>query len=599
MHEMNETSGRRFASLVALAERALSTFFRFPLSIVSAVVAALAAHLIVEFDVADNPAIVALWPIVMVAILGIPLFYVLRVFAESRAWSKWVRLAVTLAGLVALVAYYLALPVPVKGADVVSFLLILASVLLAASFLPFLGRPGQENGFWQYNKLMFLRLAAAALFAFVLWTGLSLALAACDALLGFDVDPEFYPQLWYWVTIVYSVWFFLAGIPRDVAALQQARDYPAALRVFAQYVLIPLVVLYLIILYAYMVKILVQWDLPQGWVGFPVIGVSISGLLALLLVHPVREQAEYRWIKPYARFFYWALYPLIVLIAVAIWTRIGEYGITEKRYLVVVATAWLLGIALYFTFKRTSDIRVIPVSLCLVALLSAFGPWGATSFARRSQLGRLQELLITEEVTSDGALTRTVKRVPFESEKQISDVVQYVIVYHGADRMRAWYAEPERLPEVLTPQVALEEMGLEYIGRWQREPDAAYVGVALPNPLPLAEFDYLYVLDCHDDSIRFRTLLPDGSELVLEQQILRLGRLDEPQDRLEVDLAPLLTRLRDKEEGGEDYGPDEARIDAENSAYQLLIYVSEATLGGEGDSLKVEGLKASLLIALR
>jgi hypothetical protein len=241
MEASQGTLKRRFAYLLSLLERAGSTFVRFPLSIISAIVAAAVAQLLVEFDAGPDAAADALWPIVMVAILGIPLFYCLRVLGESRGWPRRILLAMQMAGLAALVAYYMAMPAPVKGADVVTFLLLLSGVLLAATFLPFLGRPGEQNGFWQYNKMMFLRLAGAALYSMVLYIGLSLALVACETLLGFDFHEEIYLELWYWLIIVYSAWFFLAGIPEDVRSLQEAEDYPTGLRVFAQYVLIPLV----------------------------------------------------------------------------------------------------------------------------------------------------------------------------------------------------------------------------------------------------------------------------------------------------------------------------------------------------------------------
>jgi hypothetical protein len=600
MEAPEQTRSQRFASLLALRQQARQTFERFPLAIMSAIIAALAVHFVIEFDFGADRAALALWPVIMTAILGIPFFYALRVLAESRGWPRRLHLGVTLAGLVLLVVYYLALPTPVKGADVVSYLLLLAAVLLATSFLPFLGVAEEENGFWQYNKVMFLRLATAVLYSAVLYVGLALALGACDALLGFDIEEETYIQLWYWIVLVYSTWFFLAGIPRDIRGLERVSDYPTALRVFTQYVLIPLVFVYMVILYAYMAKIIIQWDLPKGWVGYPVIGVSLAGMLALLLVHPIRNKPESKWVVPYAKFFYWAFYPLIVLISVAIATRISDYGVTENRYLVVVATAWLLGTALYFSLRRKTDIRVIPISLCIVSALTAFGPWGATAFARRSQLDRLREMLIADEVMIDGKLERTSKPLPFERKKEISNVVAYVVNFHGAGRIRDWYAEPGRLPDELTPQIAAEEMGVEYLRPWQREPEGYSVGAPAPNPVAVGDFDYVYQLERQEsDTTRISAMLDSLTELSLEGNRLRLAVAGDAETALTIDLNPMLIELRDKEERGESYGRDETRIETENEHYRLVTYLTYAAGGGEGDSITVKRLSATILVRVK
>ncbi len=597
--EVSEGSRRRrFASLLALAENAAKTFQRFPLTLLSAVAAAVVAHHLAEIEFETARGADAFYPFLMAAILGIPLFFSLTILGESRDWSRRLRLAAAMAGLAALTAYYLALPHPIRGADITRYLLLIAALHLLASFVPFLGRPGAENGFWQYNKALSLRFVAGALYSAVLFIGLSLAIAACETLLDLDFEEEIYLQLWFWVAFAYNTWFFLAGSPKDIRALESSRDYPAGIRIFTQYVLIPLVVVYLIILYAYLGKIIIEWELPKGWVGYPVIGVSVTGMLALLLVHPVRERVENRWIVTYARWFYWALYPLIGLIAVAIWTRISAYGITERRYLVVVATAWILGIALYFTFRRRRDIRIIPITLCLVTGLTTFGPWGATAVSRGSQLRRLQALLVREEVMAEGVLRRAPKTIEFEREKEISNIVKYLHDTHGLGRIRAWYAEPERLPEELTPELAMEGMGLKYIRPWEEPREGFAVDADVPNPLPLAGFDYVYEVshDPGEEATGFRVAIDSQTELSLAGTSLLLGHPDDPATRLRADLGPLLIELRDRDARGEEYGPAESSLDVENASIRLLMYLRNASGKEIGDSIALSHLSATVLI---
>jgi hypothetical protein len=331
-------------------------------------------------------------------------------------------------------------------------------------------------------------------------------------------------------------------------------------------------------------------------------------MLALLLVHPIRQRAEHAWIVTYAKIFYWALYPLIGLIGVAIWTRISAYGITEKRYLVVVATAWLLGIALYFTFRRVKDVRIIPISLCVVTLLSALGPWNATAVSRRSQLNRLREILIAEEVMVAGVIDSNPKQVAFEQRREISNLIHYIRDLHGLDRISDWYENPEVLADDPRPNRALEEMGLKYISPWMRQPEGFSVGGPVPNPLSLAGYDYSYDLSerFDTDTFHFRTLLAERgeplagaiAELRLQETVLEVGS-PSGADRLALDLAPLLLELKNKEETGESIGPDDTSLAAENERYRIMLYLRNASGGGAGDSLVISNIAATLLIDVK
>ena len=86
-------------------------------------------------------------------------------------------------------------------------------------------------------------------------------------------------------------------------------------------------------------KILILREWPRGTIGWLVSIVSVFGMLALLLVHPLRNRPGHRWIQLYSRSFYIGLFPLIVLLLMAIWRRLSEYGLTEDRYFLLVLTS--------------------------------------------------------------------------------------------------------------------------------------------------------------------------------------------------------------------------------------------------------------------
>ena len=81
--------------------------------------------------------------------------------------------------------------------------------------------------------------------------------------------------------------------------------------------------------------------------------------MSLLLIHPIRTREGNRWIQTFGRWFYLALFPLIVLLFVAISERLGTYGITENRYFILVLACWLLGIALYMLLSQRDRKSVV------------------------------------------------------------------------------------------------------------------------------------------------------------------------------------------------------------------------------------------------
>ncbi|MBK8749028.1 MAG: DUF4153 domain-containing protein [Saprospiraceae bacterium] len=145
----------------------------------------------------------------------------------------------------------------------------------------------------------------------VLFLGIAAAFAAMDALFNVNIESTTYLQVFIILSCLYNTFFVLGGVKAPLTAYEVSTEYPNSLKIFTQFVLIPLMLLYLVILYAYMFKIIVQWSLPKGWVSNLVLCFSIAGILAFLLVYPIREEINSKWVKTYSRVFYFALLPLI------------------------------------------------------------------------------------------------------------------------------------------------------------------------------------------------------------------------------------------------------------------------------------------------
>ena len=302
--------------------------------------------------------------------------------ATSRCW----------AGLLGLAAFFLIWPGIERRHEVIRYLQLSAALHLSVAFLPFLG-VSETLAFWQYNRRLLLGFLRAGVFSAVLYVGVAIALAALDKLFGVDVASETYFRIWFVLAFLVNTWIFLAVVPERLPELEHDREYPRALKIFAQYILTPLAFTYLVILLAYLVKIVAGGEWPSGWIGWLVASVSVTGLLGFLLVHPLRTDPAEAWIRTYSRWLFVGLIPAALMLLVAFWKRILPYGLTEPRLLGVVLGLWLLGIAVLFTVRSATSIRIIPVTLAAVLLLMLYGPLSLTRLSVNSQGRRLARML--------------------------------------------------------------------------------------------------------------------------------------------------------------------------------------------------------------
>src|SRR5690606_12424085 len=132
--------------------------------------------------------------------------------------------------------------------------------------------------------------------------------------------------------------------------------------------------------------------LPEGMVSILILGYAVFGILSYLLTYPIRNQKGNEWLKVFSKLFFILMIPLLVLLFIAVWVRIADYAITEPRYFLILLSIWLSGITIYFLVKKSPTIQTVPISLCILALISTFGPQSASSIAKRSQISRYNKL---------------------------------------------------------------------------------------------------------------------------------------------------------------------------------------------------------------
>lgn len=293
-----------------------------------------------------------------------------------------------------------------------------AASLFVAPFLPGLMKWKEENTTHFSNY--FTQISWVVLMSVVVGGALmllgSIAIASVLALFDIDAWVDEGDLFGNWAVIAISLTAPLYAL----ASLPYARDYETKNFVqnkffsfIIRYIATPFIFVYFLILYAYSIKVLMNFsDWPKGIVSWMVIGFSSFGYLVYILSRAYADES--RMVSLFRRYFPYMVAPQILMLGYAIYLRINQYDLTMNRYFVVIFGIWLTLISLYYIISTKKSLSMIPASLVAAILLISIGPWSVYSLPVARQEARLIHNLETAEILQNGAI------VPLRDKKDIS-----------------------------------------------------------------------------------------------------------------------------------------------------------------------------------
>lgn len=493
----------------ALRDALTLTSRRFTIPLLWAVVGTVAALILVEVDSSS-----ALRRLVMASVLGLPLSIALTLAGERS--GRTARFVLAAAGVVVPLVYLLTLPRTIGDASpefhFIRFVMLVVAAHLAVSFAPYLRR-GERNGFWHFNKSLFLRIATSMLLTFVFAIGLTAAVGAIDVLFDVSMPNKLYPRIWIVSLGILNTFYFLAGVPESINELQSETSYPRGLYVLSHFVMLPLTVLYFLILYAYIGRIVIEWSWPQGTVSALILGFSGFGILTLLLAYPRYDDEAGARVRMSVRVFYALLVPLAVVLFLAVWQRVAPYGITESRYLGIVVAFWLGVMGVVLAFTRGRPIRLVPMTLAVLLVIVSFGPWGMFSVSQSSQHARLESRLNAIDLQADLPVM-----VPADQYDEIQSITRYMIHRHGEESVD----ERIRVPDDVEPY---ERTAASLAPIIERDVDAPLRGFfqwqsTVHDAIDISDYDRIAVLNPLTIDSGPLVLDPDGPSVRVDSNLI-------------------------------------------------------------------------------
>ncbi len=313
-----------------------------------------------------------------------------------------------------------------------------AAIFLSMFFINFLGK-NRNRSFWNFSQHLFFQMVVAYFFGLILFGGLSLALVAIESLFYISINSNMYMYLAVMSFVVLSPIYFLARIPHKTEKYNDDIECTPIQRVLALYIFLPILAVYMGILYIYTLQIILMWELPNGWVSWLVSALALGGVLVIALLYPLREQENNKTANSISRWLVLLILPLLTLMTVGIVRRISDYGITINRAYILLLNIWFYGIYIYLFFTKLRGIKWILISPIVVAIVSSISWWGVANITQTS-LTHEVEVILPQKVSFEDAKNIFAKMEKSEHERAKS-VLTYLHKHFGKESVQPFFTD--------------------------------------------------------------------------------------------------------------------------------------------------------------
>jgi len=361
--------------------------------------------------------------------------------------------------------------------------LLLGGLLLLVGLAGHLGRGESNETFWLFNHRLWLGALLAVVAAGLFGAGLSIIHETLNLLFSLDLPSKWHEYIWTVSLGLIAPVSFLAFAPRSfsdpITAREESEFTMRAIAALVKFVLVPLLLVYTAILYAYAIKIVVAWELPRGTLGGLVVGYLLVGAATLLVGYPSREKGG-PLVRLFWHYWVWLAALPVILLFIAVGRRISDYGLTEGRYWMVLIGVWALILAAIRIVRGGDfDLRLVPGVLALLLFAASFGPGGAIGFSVMSQKSELASILSEKGMLIDGKFVRQAQVSDSESPlgsdvARVRGIEWYLNTHHSLGLIAPWFeGQPD---DPFAPGKKPEETAREVLVALGLRPDLGNVG---------------------------------------------------------------------------------------------------------------------------
>ena len=306
---------------------------------------------------------------------------------------------------------------------------------LSVFFLPFF-REKDDIPAWNFTQYASATLGLAFVVGAVMSGGLCLLVFSLHQLFGMDISYKCYLYILIMCSELLPVLLFLGLLPEGERKHDRLPQPTTFVRNIIRYLFLPLTGGYLLVLYVYAVRILTQWELPNGWVSWLVITLMAGCIAIEMGLYPSRVKNRKPTDERIARWLPALILPLLVLMSVGIGRRFLDYGITLNRLYLATLNAWFYVVCIGLIAGKAKRISWIPISFSIIFLLTSVLPVNYASITRDTLRKEIKSLMTQSELDnlplSEAQYQTWLKSLP-EGGKQVNEKLYYLSGIFGEE----------------------------------------------------------------------------------------------------------------------------------------------------------------------
>lgn len=363
--------------------------------------------------------------------VGILLTTVLQLWGEEvkNRHTKLAANAVAHTALLADAAYIYTIYANPSMEIVLSHASAITALTLCMFILPFF-REKDDIASWNFTLRLLLAGCTSWITGGIMCGGISLLTMAVEQLFNIDLSSK-----WWSTWFILFMWtlpalLFIGRIP----AKEEKHDRTPRMSTFMHksihYLFLPLLGCYLAVLYGYLAKIIIEWQLPDGWVSNLVSALTFGNIAIAIGLYPLLKQGTSKTDNRIVRILQPVILPLLALMTVGIARRLSDYGVTVNRLYLLTLNIWFYVVCVGMFLSRVRRVWWIAASFAAFFLITSVLPVNITSFTRNWIHERVETVIKNSYKgklpMSEDTYFNWITTLPAEEALQLNSRLQYL-----------------------------------------------------------------------------------------------------------------------------------------------------------------------------
>lgn len=377
---------------------------------------------------------------------------------------------------------------------------------------------------WNFALSSITACVTANVIGCIMSGGICFLILSVHKLFDLSIDSTCYLYIVILCNVCLSMFLFLGLLPQKREKHNTRPLQHSFFNGVIHYLFLPLTGGYLIVLYIYALRILINWELPIGWVSWLVITLMTGCIVIEFGLYPSRMAQQKRTDNLIARWLPLFVLPLLFLMTIGIIRRFNDYGVTINRLYLITLNIWCYFVCITLIIIKAKRISWIPISFSLVFLLTSVLPVNYASITRQIIQKEVNQTIIHQKPMQNLPLSQEqynqwLKTFSPEQARQINEKFIYLYEWFGKESICQWIDE----------DVSLYMLRTEFEDRQENQSTVSYSGtiaseatISVPDGYQKLQSIHRYQIIDHkgQDKIIAVSLTQDNDTVYIDQQTI-------------------------------------------------------------------------------